>query len=92
LLLWLCYDLDNVETKRDVGEIQQAEPFFGGASDSGSLPPINRFMRRAEKLVCAGFDFDKDQDLFFAIAADKVYLAAALRPEISIEDLKGLLP
>jgi hypothetical protein len=92
LLLWLYYNLDNIETKRDVGEIEQAKPFFGGANNSRSLPPIDRFMRSPETLICAGFNFDENQDLFLAIAADEVYLTAALRPEISIEDLKGLFP
>ena len=90
LLRWLRYNFDNVETKWDVREIEQAKPFFSGANDSGSLPPINRFMRGPEKLVCTGFDFDKDQDLFLAIAADEVDLSTAARPEISIKDLKGL--
>jgi hypothetical protein len=90
LLRWLRYNLDNVETKWDVREIEQAKPFFSGANDPGSLPPIDRFMRCPEKLVCTGFDFDKDQDLFLAIAADEVDLATAARPEISIKDLKGL--
>jgi hypothetical protein len=90
LLRWLRHNLDNVETKWDVREIEQAKPFFSGANDPGSLPPINRFMRCPEKLVCTGFDFDKDQDLFLAIAADEVDLATAARPEISIKDLKGL--
>jgi hypothetical protein len=92
LLLWLCYHLDDVETKRDVGEIEQAKPFFGGANDSGSLAPIDRFMRCPEKLVRTSFDFDKNQDLFLTIAADEVNLAAAPRPEISIKDLEGLFP
>ena len=90
MLRWLRYNLDNVETKWNVREIEQAKPFFGGANDSGSLPPVNRFMRRPEKLIRTGFDFNKDQDLFLAIAADEVDLATAARPEISIEDLKGL--
>jgi hypothetical protein len=47
-------------------------------------------MRGPEELVCTGFDFDKDQDLFLAIAADEVDLSTAARPEISIKDLKGL--
>ena len=88
---WLHYNLNNVETKWDVRQVEQAKPFFGGANDSGSLPPINRFMRRPEKLIRTGLDFDKDQDLFLAIAADEVDLATAARREISIEDLKGLL-
>ena len=92
LPLWFGYNLDNVEAKWDVGEIEQAEPFFGGANDAGSLAPINGFMRCSEKLVCAGFDFDKDQDLFLAIAADEVYLPAAARPEVPVKDLKGLFP
>jgi hypothetical protein len=92
LLLWLCYNLDDVEPKRDFGKIEQAEPFFRGANDSGSLLPSNRVMRRPEQLVRTGFDFDKYQDLFFAIAADEVNLASAARLEISIEDLKGLFP
>jgi hypothetical protein len=90
LLRWLCYNLDNVETKRDIREVEQAKPFFGGANNSGSLTPIDRFMRRPEKLVCAGFDFDKHQDLFLAIAADQVDFPTAARPEISIKDLKRL--
>ena len=90
MLRWLRYNLDNVETKWDVREIEQAKPFLSGANDGGSLPPINRFMRGPEKLVCTGFDFDKDQDLFLAIAADEVDLATAARPEIPIKDLKGL--
>jgi hypothetical protein len=87
---WLYYNLDNVETKWDVREIEQAKPFFGGANDPRSLPPINRFMGCPEKFVCTGFDFDKNQDLFLAIATDEVDLAAAACPEISIKDFKGL--
>ena len=90
MLCWLRYDLDNVETKWDVREIEQAQPFLSGANDAGSLPPINRFMRGPEKLVCTCFNFDKDQDLFLAIAADEVDLATAARPEIPIKDFKGL--
>jgi hypothetical protein len=87
---WLRYNLDNVETKWDVREVEQAKPFLSGANDPGSLPPVNRFMRGPEKLVCTGFDFDKDQDLFLAIAADEVDLSTAARPEIPVKDLKGL--
>jgi hypothetical protein len=90
LLLWLYYNLDDVETKRNVGEIEQTEPFFGRPNDSGSLAPIDCFMRRPEKLIRASFDFDKNQDLFLTIAADEVNLAATARPEISIKDLEGL--
>jgi hypothetical protein len=47
-------------------------------------------MRRSEKLICTGLHFDEDQDLFLAIAADQVNLAAAAGFEISIKDLKRL--
>jgi hypothetical protein len=90
LLCRLRYNLDNVETKWDVREIEQAKPFLSSPNDPGSLPPINRLMRGPEKLVCTGFDFDKDQDLFLAIATDQVDFSAASRPEIPIKDLKGL--
>jgi hypothetical protein len=92
LLFRLRYNLDDVETKRNVGEIEQAEPFFGGANDAGSLAPIDCFMRCPEKLIRTSFDFDKDQDLFLTVAANEVNLAATSRPEISIKDLEGLFP
>ena len=47
-------------------------------------------MRRPEKLICTCLHFDKDQDLFLAIAADQVNFAAAAGFEISIKDLKRL--
>jgi len=90
--LWLCYNLDDVESERDVGEIKQTEPLFGGSNDCGSLAPINRFMWRPENLIGTGFDFDKDQNLFLAIAADEINLASAARFEVSIKDLKRLFP
>jgi hypothetical protein len=92
LLLRLRYNLDDVETKRDVGEVEQAEPFFGGANDSGSLAPIDCFVRCPEKLIRTSFDFNKNQNLFLTIAANEVNLAATARPEVSIEDLEGLFP
>jgi hypothetical protein len=92
LLLRFRYNLDDVETKRDVGEIEQAEPFFGGANDSGSLAPIDCLVRCPEKLIRTSFDFDKNQDLFLTIAANEVNLAATARPEIPIKDLEGLFP
>lgn len=47
-------------------------------------------MGRSEKLICPRFHFDKDQDLFLAVAADEVNLTAAAGSEIPIKDLKGL--
>jgi hypothetical protein len=47
-------------------------------------------MGRSEKLICPRFHFDKDQDLFLAVAADEVNLTAAAGSEIPIKDLKRL--
>ena len=83
-------DFDDVESKKDLGIIEQAQPGERAARDPFLLIGPNRFERPAELFAPARFYFDKDKRV--VVATDDVDLAAAAPLEISIENFLTIPP
>ena len=76
---------DDVETKEDVGIVQQTQPGQAPAGNSFSLVAIDRLEGPAEILPRPRFYFDENERV--AIAADDIDFTAGASAEITIQDL-----
>ncbi len=91
LQAWSCrlrdYDLDDIETKDDIGITQQAEPGQATKRNSTLLLTVHRFKGPAKILPRPCFHLDEYQRI--AIAADQIDLASLAPAEIAIENLEA---
>jgi hypothetical protein len=83
-------DLDDVETKKNVGIIEEPEPRQTASSNSFLFVAIDGVGRPSEILASPRFYFDEDECVF--LAADDVDLAAGASTKITIEDFVAVLP
>ena len=77
-------DLNDVETKEDVGIVQQAQPGQASAGNPFPLVAIDRLEGPAEILPRPGFHFDEHERV--ALPADDIDFAAAASAEITVQD------
>ena len=80
----------DIETKQDVGIIEQTQPGERAARDALLLLPADGFERPAERFAGPSFYFDEDERV--VVAADNVDLAPGVSAEIAIEDLITVPP
>jgi hypothetical protein len=83
-------NLDNVETKKNVGIIQETEPREAPAGNSFLLVTVDGVERSSEILARPRFHFDEDEGVFDA--TDNVDFAAAPAAKITIEDFVAAPP
>src|SRR5437660_9991888 len=77
-------NLHDIESKNDIGIIQQTQPGQAAFRDAHLLLSIHRFDRAPELFVTARFHFDENERV--AIAANDVDLASATGAEIPVEN------
>lgn len=78
------HDVNNIESVRNVGPVQQPEPFFGSADNSLLLGEVNGFMRRAKQVCTPAFYFNENENIGAIVAAYYIDFATPPRLEVTI--------
>jgi hypothetical protein len=76
--------LHDIEPKKNVRIIEQAQPGESALRNASSFPPVYRRHWPSKILAAARFDLDKNESV--AIAADDIDFAAAPAAEIAVEN------
>jgi hypothetical protein len=76
--------LHDIEPKKNVRIIKQAQPGESALRNASSFPPVYRRHWPSKILAPARFDLDKNESV--AIAADDIDFAAAPAAEIAVEN------
>ncbi len=80
----------DIETKNDIGIVQQTQPGKTSSRNAHLLLSVYRFDRSPEIFVAARFHFDKNECV--AVAANDVDLASAARAEIPVKNFVAVAP
>ena len=83
-------NLHDIESKNDIGIIQQTQPGQTAFRDAHLFLSINRFDRPPELFVTTCFHFDENERV--AIAANDVDLASAAGAEIPVKNFVAVAP
>lgn len=86
----LNHDFENIEAEGDVLTIQHAQPCASATADEFLFLLCHGVGRTRQIIATPGFDFDEDERVFIAIAANKIHLAAVVGPEVPVKDLKAV--
>lgn len=88
--IWCDDDLDHVETKKEIGVAQQAEPGERTQGQSTLLVAMHRLQRPSKIFPGAGFHLDKNERV--PVATDQIDLPALSPTEVTIEDFVTMTP
>ncbi len=80
----------DIETKNEIGIVQQTQPGKTSFRDAHLLLSVHRFDRPPEIFVTARFYFDENERV--AVAANDVDLASAARAEIPVKNFVTVAP